>query len=555
MVRFAMVRERGMVEYGSGDAEGPGDHESLREPSPSTEPNPSSDSSPASVPDPSSKPNPFAEPDALEDLGDEIATIAARIHQATHRLLVLLADFDRRRGWELGGHRSAAHWLSFRTGIDLGAARERVRAARALVRLPEIGAAMAHGALSFSQVRALTRAATAENESELLEFALGSTTASLERLIRGWKKRSRKDEAEWERMLHESRTLSVFPDDEGMYVIRGRLTAEVGALLMRAIEAAGDALFRENGGVPEELRGDEESTREAARRRADAIGLLAERALGVGFGESADKAEQGAGGDVTISEGHAPIGDSEFLNSNGRVRPADSTAPISGTRAERYQVVLHVDPATLSADGEPGRSELEDGVRVAAETSRRVCCDASVVRAEHAPDGSILSVGRRTRTISPALRRALDIRDRGCRFPGCGLRFTDGHHVRHWADGGETSLGNCLLLCRHHHRLVHEGGWRVEWWGRGRPVFHDPRGGMHFDGRYAGMRDADAAAERVTEQEEAADDLALGGRAEPAPPPGPLTASARWRHDVDIPDAVRLRAIEAMIEEGDGEEA
>jgi len=101
-------------------------------------------------------------------------------------------------------------------------------------------------------------------------------------------------------------------------------------------------------------------------------------------------------------------------------------------------------------------------------------------------------VGRRTRTIPPALRRALDARDRGCHFPdhspaasgARGLRFTDAHHVKHWADGGETSLGNCLLLCRHHHRLVHEGGWRVEWCGEGRPVFYGPDGRMEYDGRW-----------------------------------------------------------------------
>ena len=94
----------------------------------------------------------------------------------------------------------------------------------------------------------------------------------------------------------------------------------------------------------------------------------------------------------------------------------------------------------------------------------------------------VLDVGRRTRTIPPALRRALEVRDRGCRFPGCGLRFTDGHHVKHWADGGETTLDNLILLCRFHHRLVHEGGWRVEFWGREkRPAFIDPRGEIRMD--------------------------------------------------------------------------
>ena len=125
--------------------------------------------------------NPFDDADALEALEKKITTLAARIHAATHRLLVLIADFDRRRGWELGGHRSCAHWLSFRTGIDLGTAREKVRTARVLVGLPETSASMSRGELSFSQVRAVTRVATPANESELLVVARSSTTAQLER--------------------------------------------------------------------------------------------------------------------------------------------------------------------------------------------------------------------------------------------------------------------------------------------------------------------------------------------------------------------------------------
>jgi hypothetical protein len=126
---------------------------------------------------------------------------------------------------------------------------------------------------------------------------------------------------------------------------------------------------------------------------------------------------------------------------------------------------------------------LSAHIHAATKTSRRLCCDASVVRLTKGADGSILDVGRRTRTIPPALRRALEARDRGCRFPGCGSRFTDAHHVIPWAAGGDTSLGNCVLLCKYHHRLVHEGGWTVDWWGEGRPVFYDPRGGVHCDVR------------------------------------------------------------------------
>jgi hypothetical protein len=139
-------------------------------------------------------------------------------------------------------------------------------------------------------------------------------------------------------------------------------------------------------------------------------------------------------------------------------------------------VVLHVEAETLDKEAEPGMSELEDGTRVSAETSRRLACDASRVVVRKDREGRILDVGRRTRTIPPALRRALEIRDRGCRFPGCGCRFTDGHHIEHWADGGRTDLNNTVLLCRRHHRLVHEEGCRVATDKRGRVVFFDPLG-------------------------------------------------------------------------------
>ena len=185
---------------------------------------------------------------------------------------------------------------------------------------------MEQGELSFAKVRALTRVATPESEGDLLELALSSTAAQLERTVRAWRRFSRWDEGEIERMRHRSRCFSVFPDEDGMYVVRGRLDPEVGAMLMRAIDAAGDALFRADTSedTSEEI--------EPKQRRADAVGLLAERALAVGF-------------------------------------DAREGADVSGTRAERYQVVLHVEAPTLEGESEPGRSELEDGTRVSAEMS------------------------------------------------------------------------------------------------------------------------------------------------------------------------------------------
>jgi hypothetical protein len=424
-------------------------------------------------------PDPFPDAPALEALEKKITTLASRIHAATHRLLTLIAEFDRRGGWKLGGHRSCADWLSYCTGIDLGTAREKVRTARALVGLPETSASMARGELAFSKVRALTRRATPENEGELLKIARDRTTAELERVVRAYPQGSRADEAALERERHESRRFSVFPDFEGMYVVRGRLPAEVGALLMRAIEAASDVLYREEG------RGkvsEDEARAEAGRRRADAMGLLAERALAAGFGagerpelkarfpgETEEMKDKRRCGRRTEAEGSNP-------------NPSSEDASISSTRAERYQVMLHVELETLEVEGEKGRSELEDGTRVSPGTSRRLSCDCGLVRVRHGSDGAVLAVGRKTRTIPPALRRALEVRDGGCRFPGCGSRFTEGHHVVHWADGGETSLANTLLLCRYHHRLVHEGLWRVHWRGRGEPVFIDPRGKVQRGG-------------------------------------------------------------------------
>jgi hypothetical protein len=198
-------------------------------------------------------------------------------------------------------------------------------------------------------------------------------------------------------------------------------------------------------------------------------------------------------------------------------------------------VVLHADEDALVADAEPGRTDLEDGTHVSGETFRRLSCDAGLVRVTHAKDGSVLAASRKIRTIPPALRRAIEARDRGCRFPGCGSRFTDAHHVTHWADGGETSLSNCLLVCRHHHRLVHEGGWRVGWWGQGCPVFFDPRGGTHYDGRWQPPE--------VPERPAAA--LIAGNRALGISPDG-WTAIRPWNCERDIPDDVYLRAMEAL---------
>jgi hypothetical protein len=470
------------------------------------------------------------EEDVVEALGEEICTLAAHISAATQRLLELLAEFDRRGGWKAGGHRSCAHWLHFRTGIDLGACREKVRVARALEGLPETRASMGRGELSFSKVRALTRAATEETERELLPIARKLTAGELERVIRSWSEVDRgRNEAEVERRRHARRHLSVAPDGAGMYVVRGCLTPEVGALLMRAVEAASDALLRpgETWGAAGGRRGPLGAEVTPRQRRADALGLLAERALAAGFGGKGEEGETGA--EEEADESPEP--------------------PLSGTRAERYQVFLHVDRETLAKEaasqngarpegGAGSRSFLQDGTRVSAETSRRLCCDAAVVRVQRSRDGSVLDVGRRTRTIPPALRRALEVRDGGCRFPGCGLRFTEGHHIVHWGDGGETKLSNLVLLCRFHHRAVHEEGFRVKMGRDGQTVrFFDPLGWPLPDM---------APPPRLTGGD-LVEELMEANRARGADPDGD-TQSSWWKRVDDMPLVIRGILDEVILE-------
>lgn len=181
--------------------------------------------------------------DELVRLGERIAELAARINSAESRMMALIAEFDRRGGWK-GEYSSCAEWLAWRIGIKIGPARERVRTARALAGLPQTAEALREGRISYTKVRALTRVATPASEAELLEFAQAGSAARLEGMVRMWKKLSREGELTAEEARHRSRTFSVFVDGDGMYVVKGRLEPEVGAVLMRAVEAASDALFR-----------------------------------------------------------------------------------------------------------------------------------------------------------------------------------------------------------------------------------------------------------------------------------------------------------------------
>ncbi len=180
---------------------------------------------------------------SLDRLGDEIAELSAHLDAATAHLLNLIREFDTREGWNTG-FRSCAAWLSWRVGLDLGAARERVRVARALGTLPLLAQALARGELSYAKVRALTRVATPETEERLLAVGRGGTADHIERIVRGWRRMDRKAEAAEDSRRHASRALHVYQGADGMVVLRGRLAPEVGAMLMQALAAAREALYQ-----------------------------------------------------------------------------------------------------------------------------------------------------------------------------------------------------------------------------------------------------------------------------------------------------------------------
>jgi hypothetical protein len=362
----------------------------------------------------------------------EIATLEAQItelvghlNSANHRLLTLLAEFDRRKGWSDSATQSCAHWLNWKCGINIGAAREKVRVAHALASLPRISAAMERGELSYSKVRAITRIADAATEELLLSIALNGTAHHVETTVRCFRRASQAQELSREARQQAAWRVTCMYDEDGSLIVKASLPAETGALFLKALDAAAESAFQERRRVSAETSAaasDHPTPGEMpafGARRADALARIAE----------------------------------SFLAHGAEVLPS----------GERHQVVVHIDAETLR-EGCDGRCEHEHGPSLAVETARRLGCDASVVAVVEDENGEPLNAGRKTRTIPPAIRRALFARDKdGCRFPGCtNHHYVDGHHIKHWANGGETRLSNLVLLCRFHHRQVHEGGVEVQ---------------------------------------------------------------------------------------------
>ena len=362
----------------------------------------------------------------LDELENQITELAGHLNAASYRWLMLIAEFDRRIGWRDLKLLSCAHWLNFKVGLNLGAAREKVRVAHALGNLPKIAASMARGELSYSKVRALTRIACDVNEDGLLMIALHGTAHHVEKLVRYYRRAEHAEELARETEQEENCRLTYWYERDGSLVFRGRMPAMAGAAFVKAVDAAMEVVpvyepispakhpFHWDGEAGGNDSDDVDvALRSYGARRAEALALIANSYLQHG--------------------------------------------PATQTTADRYQIVVHVDAATLK-DHEDGRCEVEHGPTVPVETARRLSCDSSLVRIVENSEGEPLDVGRKTRSIPPALRRALNARDSGCRFPGCTFeRFVDAHHIEHWADGGETKLSNLMTLCRAHHRMVHRG--------------------------------------------------------------------------------------------------
>jgi hypothetical protein len=335
-----------------------------------------------------------------------------------------VAEFDRRGAARSWGFRGTAEWLSWRCGIGVRAARDHVRVARRLPELPLVREAFGRGELSYSKVRALARVSDAEDERALLELARGSTAEGLERVVRRMRSAASAD-LEVANRGHDRRFLDWWSDEDGSLRFSGRLGADDGAAFIDAVETAVEALM----------------------------------------------------GTLNVSD--AP--ELPQLPPRG-ARRADALAEILVSGSPRAQVVLHVDAAALSctapaADERAGElCALEDGPAVPSETARRLACDGDLVIAQRNEDGTI-DHGRSRRVVSPPLRASLERRDGHCRFPGCSRRHgIHAHHIRHWAHGGRTDQDNLVLLCRFHHRVVHEEGFLITLDG----------GAMHFrrpDGR------------------------------------------------------------------------
>ena len=407
---------------------------------------------------------------------DEVRVLMAQERALQYRLAAVLRELDGRDQID-GRPMRLTRWLHDVFGLTFGTAREKVRTARALGSLPAIDTAFRDGRLSYSKVRALTRVATSENEDELLRMALKTSAEGVEQLVR----RVKQDECiEYVQALIRSRSVSTRWDESGALIVQGRLTPEQGAVFLEAlakateVQPAGidDAYWARRADALTQIMADSLAGQPASAsgdRHQVVVHVAAERLADcVSAGTSADGVSA-----ATPNESVSPG------TPNGKVSGGTPSEDVSAGTPEDVSAAR---PALGVSAGTPSENVAAGTLTktVAAETFlhpetvRRLACDGGLVTVLEDPAGDPLNVGRKTRAIPPSTRRALVSRDRCCQFPGCSHdRYVEGHHIVHWARGGETTLDNLVLLCSHHHRAVHEMGYRLRRTSDGVELFRE----------------------------------------------------------------------------------
>jgi hypothetical protein len=383
---------------------------------------------------------------SIDELDAAIRGVAKQMNTHTYRMLMLVREFDDRMGWQKWSMRNCAEWLAWRCELSLSTAREHVRTAHALREMPAIAAAFEDGRLSYSKVRALTRVVEYRDEDTLLAYALRVSAEQLEERCREIRNASPEQSVGGVWRAWEHRSLIVSRDPvRGMLKITVEMPIEDGEVVVNAIERAadhGDAAVGLEFASARKLN----RVRDAEDGAYSANGWRAQRA------------------DALLAMAKASLAGPATTAHDSDARGASAACV-----ADHYQVVVHVDDSALR--GGLGQSDLP------IDTVKRLTCDGSVVIVTEDDRGAPLDVGRKQRVVSTPLKRALWSRDRGCTFPGCrNRRYMDAHHIRHWADGGETSLENLTLLCSHHHRALHEGRFAIRRDALGAVYFQRPDG-------------------------------------------------------------------------------
>ena len=403
-------------------------------------------------------------------LCEEITALAGHLNAANYRFLKLLDEFDRHEGWAGDGIRSLAHWLNFKCGLGHLVAREKVRGARALRALPLIDAAFERGEISYSKVRAMTRVATPENEVELLNIARHGTAAHMERLVRAYRRcRKQVDAAPGELAIRREERFYCYAEDHETMVFGGRVSIEQGRLLVKALDAMVAQI--DDDAADAETVDEPETAETAGNVSAETIDSQANENVSAETSGDGSDAESPARKPTGRATALAHIAEHYLATGGSGARPL--------TSSEAYQVFIHVNANDAHPDNRINGAHTaytDDRRCLAPHVVRQLACDAARRTVLENDRGEVLNIGRRSRTVPRHIAHALRVRDGGCRFPGCGRRrWTDAHHIRHWADGGETSLDNLITLCRYHHRSLHREEYRIEL-GAGELIFIDARG-------------------------------------------------------------------------------